>query len=305
MLGESLEFNRDMSTLTSFQTGGPARYFYIVSHTEEIAKLLKAVKECHLDIFFIGGGSNLLVSDEGYDGLIAKIAIKGMRYLGDGIVECGAGEQLMDLVRFCADKSLTGIEFATGIWGTVGGAVYGNAGAYGGDIGSIIESMVVCNSNGEIKTVPAEYGQFSYRDSAFKTTKEIVTKINIRLNDGDKAEINRRIEEIMTSRAEKHPEDGKSAGCFFKNIPDSREKFGKLPAGKLLDEIGAKKMSCGDAKVFAKHANIIVNSGRATSKEIRELADILKRKVKERFGLDLEEEIIQIGKVLISERRYL
>ena len=204
-------------------------------------------------------------------------------------------EELMALVDFATVSGLTGLEFAAGIWGTVGGAVYGNAGAYGGEMKDVISGLRLISPVGEIKSVSPDYCRFGYRDSYLKTTREIIVDVTISLSQGDKADIERKVKEILSLRETKHPTRGKSAGCFFKNILDPNEEFGKLPAGRLLEEAGVKGLSVGGAEVFDKHANMIVNTGKATSKDIRRLADIMKKKVFDKFGIELEEEVIQVG----------
>jgi len=294
--GPGLEFDKPLAPLTTFRTGGPARYFYEAGTIDDLASAVKAAAHLGIEFVTIGGGSNLLVSDDGYDGLIIKAAVRQLELVGRTGIACGAGEDLADLVEFAARQSLTGLEFATGIWGTVGGAIYGNAGAYGGQIGSLVIEITVVDRAGQIKTVDRDYCRFSYRDSHFKTSGEIIVAARIDLAEGDHDEIRTRIDEIAATRNEKFPPDGRCAGCFFKNIPDPKEEHGKLAAGRLLEEVGAKSMSFGGARVYEKHANIIVGGEKATSSDIFRLASALKEKVREKFGIILEEEIIQIGR---------
>jgi UDP-N-acetylmuramate dehydrogenase len=293
--GQNLEISKDLSQYTSFNTGGKARYFIAVHSVEEIVRTVKASNQLSIPFFILGGGSNLLISDSGFDGLVIRIEVTGIELVNPNTISCGAGENLMNLINFATGKSLTGLEFAAGIWGTVGGAIYGNAGAYGGDIGTHITELTLVDSNALVKTVPSSYCRFGYRDSYLKVTHEIIVNAKMALQPGKREGIEQKINEILTLRLGKHPVTRGSAGCFFKNIPDPKEPHGKLPAGRLLDEVGAKGLSVGGAKVFDKHANIIVNTGNATSKDIRQLADILKQKVFERFGVNLEEEVVQIG----------
>jgi len=294
--GPDLEFAKEMAPMTSYHTGGRAKYFIAARSIGEITRSVRAAEKLGIPRFVLGGGTNLLVSDNGYDGLVIKVDIMGIKLEVSDTVRCGAGEQLMALVGFATEHSLSGLEFAAGIWGTVGGAIYGNAGAFGGEIGPLTRELTLVDRNGLVRTVGPDYCRFAYRDSSLKTTHEVVVEALLGLQAGDRNAIGSKVKEILAARDGKHPNDGMSAGCFFKNIPDPKEKFGKLPAGKLLDEIGAKGMAVGGAKVFDKHANIIVNTGTATSKEIRQLADILKEKVKARFGIELQEEVIQLGR---------
>jgi UDP-N-acetylmuramate dehydrogenase len=294
--GDALEFGRPLAPFTSYKTGGPARYFIAVHSPEEVAAVVARAKELSLPYFLIGGGSNLLVSDEGFDGLIVKVDVQGLAVVDEVSIESGAGEDLMALVDFATQNSLTGLEFAAGIWGSVGGAIYGNAGAFGGEIGSVTTSVTLVDAAGQLKVVTPDYCRFGYRDSSLKVTHEIVTMARFQLQKGDYAAIRDRVGEILTLRDTKHPNTGRSAGCFFKNIPDPSQPYGKLPAGKLLEESGAKNLQVGGARVFDRHANIIVNTGTATSHDIRELADRMKQLVLEKFHIELQEEVQQLGK---------
>jgi UDP-N-acetylmuramate dehydrogenase len=295
LLGEKLEFKKALASFTSFNTGGPAKYFISANSEEEIKKAVNSAVQLEIPFFIIGGGSNLLVSDKGFDGLIIKIDIIGIELENESDIICGAGENLMNLIEFCVENSLTGFEFASGIWGSVGGAVCGNAGAYGGEIKDILTSITIIKNDGTIEQVDKDYCQFQYRDSYLKKTGDIVINARFRLKKGNKDVIRKRVDEIIEIRNSKHPVKGKSAGSFFKNIPDDSEPYGKLPAGKLLEEAGAKEMSVGGASVYHKHANMIVNDGSATSKDIRKLADNMKETVFEKFGIMLEEEVVSVG----------
>jgi UDP-N-acetylmuramate dehydrogenase len=294
--GPELEFDKELSRFTTFKTGGPARYFFKVKSAESASNSIKTARQLQIPFFLVGGGSNLLISDLGFEGLILKVDVKGLKLIDSTEILSGAGEDLMSLVDFSADNSLTGLEFASGIFGSVGGAIYGNAGAYGGEIGNIVKEITLVEQDGNIKKVDAKYCEFEYRGSLLKQTKEVVIDTLFELSQGEKTEIKANISEILAIREKKHPVGGNSAGSFFKNIPDPKEKHGKLPAGKLLEEVGCKGLKVGGAQVFEKHANIIVNAGGATSSDIRKLADIMKQRVSEKFGIILEEEVIQVGR---------
>jgi len=292
--GPNLEFGKNLASLTSYRTGGKARYFLSATSADEVARGIQAARRLGIPSYVIGGGSNLLVSDAGYDGLIIKVDVSGMRLADPTTIECGAGEDLMALVDFATQNELAGLEFAAGIWGSVGGAIYGNAGAYGGEIGTILRSAIVVSPEGVVKEVGRDYCRFAYRDSYLKVTHEVVVTASFGLSKGDKIAIESRVKEVLASREQKHPNE-LTAGCFFKNIPDPKEPHGKLPAGRLLEQVGVKELSVGGAKVYEKHANIIVNTGSATSQDIRKLADIMKQRVKDRFGIELQEEVQQLG----------
>ena len=292
--GHNLEFSRAMGPLTSFGTGGSARYFLSVSSIDELSRAVTTAKRLNVPLFILGGGSNLLVSDNGYDGLVIRLEITGLKLVEPMTIEAGAGEQLSTLVDFATERSLTGLEFAAGIWGTVGGAVFGNAGAFGGEIGQVLTEANLVDLAGRTRTVLTDYFNFEYRSSQLKTSGEILATARFKLNEGNCTEIEARVQDILKGRAERHPSE-RTAGSFFKNIPDSTQPHGKMPAGRLLEEAGAGSLSVGGAKVYEKHANIIVADERATSKDIRLLADMMKKKVFDRFGIKLQEEIQQLG----------
>jgi UDP-N-acetylmuramate dehydrogenase len=293
--GKRIKINHSLANYCTFGTGGEARLFAKIKSAEELIELIKFANDAGVEIFMLGGGSNMLISDSGFDGLILRNSIMGIELEGDNIV-CGAGEDLQTLVDFAADNCLSGLEFASGIYGTVGGAVFGNAGAYGSQTGSVLEWAELVDKQGRIRIEQAEYFEFAYRWSKLKITREYITRAKFALKQGKKEAIKDKISEILAQRECKLPNNKMTAGCFFKNIPDPDQPFGKLSAGKLLDEIGAKSLRVGGAKVFDKHANIIINDGTANTTDIRLLADRLKKLVHKKFGLELEEEITPLGK---------
>lgn len=292
--GERVAAGRSLSDLNTFGTGGAARLFLEIRSAEELSEVVKVAAELGVPLFMLGGGSNVLVSDDGYDGFIIRNSIMGLGCDGYRIT-CGAGEKLQSLVDFATENGLTGLEFAAGIWGTVGGAIFGNAGAYGGEIGSVLESALIVNKQGNARTEKAEYFGFSYRSSRLRKTGELLARARFALGEGDKEAIKSRVDEILLMREKKFPISRNSAGCFFRNIPDGSRKYGKLSAGKLLEEVGAKNMSFGGAHVFKNHANVLINDGSAKSEDIKRLADLLKARVKQKFGIELQEEVILLG----------
>lgn len=283
-----------LSAYTTFRTGGEADLFIDVTAVDELAAAIRLARKYKIPYFVIGGGSNLLVGDGGFRGLIIRNSLRRLEVKHRDIV-AGAGENLDRVVDFATEGSLTGLEFAAGIWGTVGGAVFGNAGAFGSQVGAILAYAELIDAQGRARIEENDYFRFAYRHSILKQTHEIVTHACFRLEPGERVEIAQRTAEIRRLRCQKHPVTPCSAGCFFKNIDDAGQPHGKLAAGKLLEEVGAKELSIGGAAVFPGHANIIINTGLATSKDIRRLADILKEKVKDRFNIELKEEVISLG----------
>ncbi len=292
--GDKILVDQPLMKLTTFGTGGNARLLMEVKSAEDLSMIVKVARRLGIPVFMLGGGSNVLIADSGYDGLILKNSIMGMECDGEEI-RCGAGEELQKLVDFAADTGLTGLEFATGIWGTVGGAIFGNAGAYGSETGAVVKSAELVDKQGNIRMVTANYLEFSYRSSKLKKSGEFVTRAVFALKTGKRETIRQKIAEIMAKRSVKFPIEKNSAGCFFKNIPDKNSKFGKLSTGKLLEDAGAKDMHFGGAQVFRNHANIIINDGTARSSDIKKLADLLKSKVENKFGIKLQEEVILLG----------
>jgi UDP-N-acetylmuramate dehydrogenase len=245
--GPNLEFDKNLAPYTSYGTGGPTAYFLSATSAEEIAEVVKTAKKLAIPFVIIGGGTNILVSDSGFKGLVIKVDVKGMASLGSDVIECGAGEQLEDLVNFAAESGLTGLEFAAGIVGSVGGAIYGNAGAY----------FVVVDGDGNIATVPASHGKFAYRDSALKTNGEVVVKAEFQLRPGDKAEIKKKVDDIVTTRHAKLPYDCHSAGCFFKNIQDAGGSGGQSDVGRRRGHFRQaceyyRKYRLGDIKGYSR-----------------------------------------------------
>lgn len=286
----------DLAGFTGYKTGGTAKYFLSALNAGELAKAIKAAKKLQIPYFVIGGGTNILISDDGFDGLVIKVEVAGLEKISATEIKCGAGEKLAEVVAFAADSGLTGLEFAAGIYGSLGGAIYGNAGAYGGDIGSVLKSVTLVKPNGDLITETNKYCGFGYRDSELKRTKDLIVDATLKLAPGEAEKIKAEISRVIAAREEKLPANASSAGCFFKNIPDKTAPHGKRAAGQLLDDAGAKQLSVGDARVSPEHANIIVNMGNASSKEISQLADKMKQIVKDKFGVTLEEEVIRVGK---------
>lgn len=294
--GPNLTCGVDLAPFTSYKTGGLARYFLAASNASELVKAIKGAKKLRIPCFILGGGTNILVSDEGFDGVVIKVDVTGLEKTAPTEIKCGAGESLADVVDFAADNALTGLEFAAGIYGSLGGAIYGNAGAYGGDIGSVLKSLTLVKPDGELITAQRDYCGFGYRDSNLKKTKDLIVDATLELALGKAQNIKAEVSRIIATREEKLPANDNSAGCFFKNIPDKTAPHGKRAAGQLLDEAGAKQLKVKNARVSPEHANIIVNTGLATSKEISQLADKMKQTVKDKFGITLEEEVIRVGK---------
>jgi UDP-N-acetylmuramate dehydrogenase len=304
-LGDGLLVAEPMERHTTFRIGGPADHFYEARTPERLVAALGAGHELGLAVFLVGGGSNLLVSDEGLRGLVIHNACAAVEFDG-ATAHVGCGTDFLEFILACRDRGLAGLEFAAGIPGSLGGALHGNAGCYGRDLGSfVVECTHATLDGGTVETRPAEWYEFGYRDSRLKRDPRVLLSCRLRLAPGDRETIGREIEERLEIRRVKHPawRTEPTAGSYFKNLPpdwqmpNARHSPGtrRVPAGQLLDECGCRGLRVGGAVVYAKHANIIVNAGRATARDVLGLAQIMKTRVRERFGVALEEEVMFLG----------
>jgi UDP-N-acetylmuramate dehydrogenase len=280
---------RDFS---NFRIGGPADYFFEAASAADLKAAMLVAHGHSVPCYVIGGGFNLLFDDEGFRGLIIKNSVKGVGLAPSrpGLTAF-SGTSLDDMVKFATANSLSGFEFLAGIPGTVGGAVYGNAGAFGRSIGEHLEDALLLDKTGKEFRAQREYFAFGYRHSGLKKKHDILLSLQFRLEARDKDEIKLRIEENSAVRAQKHPpKETAYAGSFFKNPvrPDGT----KVAAGYLLEQIGARGLSVGGAEVYPGHCNFLINRENAAARDILALAGELKARVKERFGIELEEEVV-------------
>jgi UDP-N-acetylmuramate dehydrogenase len=292
-VGRSPETGVDLKNFSNFKIGGPADYYFGAATLDELRTVVSIAVNTRFRYYVIGGGFNLLFDDAGFRGLIIRNMCRGLDFEPDSFrLTVLGGTPLSDLTSFCRDRGLGGMEFLAGIPGTVGGAVFGNAGAFGRSIGELLTEASLMDSSGvERRGVPPGELEFGYRDSRLKRTREIVLSAVFRLIPADKAKVASCMDAYLALRAERHPaRDMAYAGSYFKNPlgPDGK----RMAAGKLLEQVGAKQLTVGGAAVYHGHGNFIFNRGDATATDIRELAAILKTKVKDRFGLQLEEEVI-------------
>jgi UDP-N-acetylmuramate dehydrogenase len=280
---------------TTLGIGGPAELLAEIQSLEDFTTIVRAARRAGLPVTILGEGSNLLVGDGGIAGLVVINRCRRIWEAGHKVV-AEAGGKLNDLVDFAIDHGLAGLEKMAGIPGTIGGAVIGNAGAYGQSISSVLTRVTLLGKTGAVfDQEPTELG-FGYRTSRLKTSTDIVLLAEFRLNSGVSAQLRESADGVLAKRAVKLPVGDKSAGSYFKNIEDTTAPYGKLPAGKLLEEAGAKSLRVGPAAVSDKHANVIVNLGGATAADVRKLAEKMKLAVKAKFGIELEEEVRFLGK---------
>lgn len=286
---ERILFHEPMSKYTTFRVGGEAECILIVQKEEELAHLISYLNRIGQEYFILGNGSNLLVGDKGYRGMIVKfgdemeqIQVEGTRM----IVKAGA---LLSKTAVTAKQhSLTGLEFAAGIPGSVGGGIVMNAGAYDGEMKKIVESVRVMDRDGQILTLDNDTMEFGYRTSIIKNRPFIVLEAVLQLAGGDQEKISARMEELSILRKSKQPLEYASAGSTFKR-PEG------YYAGKLIMDAGMRGYRIGGAQVSDKHCGFIVNTGKATAADIKEVIEEVQERVKERFHVTLEPEIVFLG----------
>lgn len=284
------EENASMARYTTFRIGGAVEVLCEPESREEVCGLVSLLKDKNEPYTIIGNGSNLLVSDAGIDGVVIRIArrMNKAEVLGEKI-SAESGILLSELSSVAAKAGLTGLEFASGIPGTLGGAIYMNAGAYGGEIGALIETVTYISEDGAIKTSGREELSFGYRKSSFSENGGILLGCILALSEGNEKEIRKKMQELAKKRAEKQPLSYPSAGSAFKR-PEG------YFAGALIEEAGLKGFRIGGAGISEKHAGFLVNYGGATAKDVRAVIRYVQETVQEKSGVFLEPEIRMIGR---------
>ena len=288
-----IEYLKDepMKNHTSFKIGGACDMYIVINTVNDLKLLLALAKNENIPYMIIGNGSNLLVHDKGLEGLV--IRLKGdftdIKKSDDVRIIAGSGAKLADVCIFARNNELSGLEFAYGIPGSAGGGVYMNAGAYDGEMKNVVESVVYLNSAGNICQYKGDELDFSYRNSVFKRTDDIILFVTYRLIPGRYEDISSKMNDFMDRRRTKQPLEYPSAGSVFKR-PEGNY------AGALIQQCGLKGMSIGGAEVSEKHSGFIINTGNATCDDVLSLVDYVQKTVKEKTGYYLEREIIDIGK---------
>lgn len=298
ILGSELKEHVVLREFSAMKVGGVADYFYIAKNIDKLVQAVLAAKKLNINYAVLGGGSNVLISDFGFGGLVivnksSNIAV--LKETGQIIVDSGVS--LSRLIIEAVNNNLSGLEQLYGIYGTVGGAIYGNAGAFGAEICQLIKNITVLSSSGKIVRYPSEYLEAGYRITKFKKLRQggrdvpIILSAKFQLSHNKKEDILKKLSFYQKSRLEKQPYGEKSLGSIFKNPGQDKEKS----AGYILDAIGAKKIKIGDAIVSKKHANFIINKGMAKASDIKMLIDQLKKAVLEQKNILLKEEIEYLG----------
>ncbi len=292
-LGERARRDEPLAPYTAMRVGGPADLLVVCRTTEEVVEAVGRARTAGVPWRVLGGGCNVLVSDAGVRGLVVIHRADRTRIEADGAVWAEAGAPMAALARETAARGLAGLEWAAGLPGTVGGAVVGNAGAFGGDIASVLRSVTLLEPDGEVTERPAGWMEFSYRESRIKRTphpeRPVVLAATFALAPGDPAALAARIEEILAWRRTRHP-SGATMGSTFKNPPGNH-------AGRLIEAAGLKGYRIGGAMVSELHANFLINTGSATAADVRALIRHIQAEVEQQFGVRLEPEVEFVGEM--------
>jgi len=295
---------------TNFRVGGPARWMVEVERVEELQAVLAIAKQAQIPYVILGGGSNLLVSDKGFDGMMIRLLLREYKIEGNR-VWTQAGLPTVAVARAAGDAGLTGLEWAVTLPGTIGGAVRGNAGCFGGEMKDVLVSATVLRE-GRIVTIRNQDFAFGYRDSMLKHGKDILLDVTFELIPGDREVIQEKMQMCLQKRRESQPTSGGSAGCLFKNYQiKSDEELARLQetldlqptmmekrliaTGWLIDQMGLKGLRIGDAQISEQHGNFLLNMGSATADQIMQLISFIKTKARDLYGIQLEEEVQLIG----------
>lgn len=299
-----------LAPFTTFKIGGPAEYFVEAATVAQFVEALDFAKEKGWPVFVLAGGSNLLIADRGIRGLVIRLANRSLRVHGETIT-ADAGAVLLDVVQAASAAGLAGLERLAGIPGTFGGAIRGNAGAFGMEIGAAVSRVKAYDRKaGSLREFSRADCAFGYRTSRFKLEPELlILSAELRLAPGERAELERINHETIERREAKHPQGALCAGSFFMNpiVQDERllaefehdtgtpSKDGKLPAGWLIDHAGLRGKQIGGAQVSPKHPNYFINTGNATAEDIIMLASVVKQRVRTELGVELKEEVQMVG----------
>ncbi len=286
---DNVRINEPMKNHTTFKIGGPAQYYVTPESVNQIQEVVSLCRNMNIPLHVIGNGSNILVGDDGVDGVVLALFNTFSDYeIKDNVITAQAGMSLIKLAVIALREGLTGLEFASGIPGSVGGAVYMNAGAYDGQMKDVVTSVTVLDEAGNIRILGRDELDMGYRTSAVAKNNMIVLQVVIELKSGDKEQIKARMNQLSELRKQKQPLEYPSAGSTFKR-PEG------YFAGKLIADAGLKGYSIGGAAVSEKHAGFVVNMGGATAKDVVELTDYIKKRIMEQFGVTLELEVKRIG----------
>ena len=281
---DNVKLNESLKDHTTYKVGGTCKYFITPKDVKELIDLVKYLREKNIKYMILGNGSNTIFSSKEYDGVIINLTNLNSMKIDGNRIDVEAGYQLIKLSMDALNNELSGLEFAAGIPGNVGGAVFMNAGAYKSDMSNLIKTVTFLDENIELQTLKNEELEFSYRKSIFQKRNCIILSTVLELTPGNKDEIKELMDKRKERRIESQPLDYPSAGSVFRN--PSEDIF----AGKLIEDLGLKGYKIGGAMISEKHANFIINVGDATGEDIKSLIDFVKTKVKEKYDIDLHVE---------------
>ena len=284
---EKIKYNVPMKEYTSFKIGGLSECLIKIDNVEDLKEILKLAEKNKIPLTIIGNGSNILVADEGIKGIVLKIEIKKLEIQEEEkkvYITIGSGNKLGELTQKLSNREIAGFEFASGIPGTIGGAIRMNAGAHNSEMKDIIKTITYIDRQGQIHKINNGEAKFEYRSSIFAKEKYIILEAEIQLEKGKKEEIQNKIKEYMEYRKEKQPIEYPSAGSTFKRGTD-------FITAKLIDECGLKGHTIGGAQISEKHAGFIINKGKATAEDVIKLIEYTKEQVYKKFGKVIEPEI--------------
>lgn len=288
MFSLPIEENVSLARFTTFKIGGPAKYFFTVKNEEDLNKIISEAKQQHIEYFILGNGSDILVSDQGYDGLVIKMELNDIKQEAENIV-CGSGVKIASLLSFSKEQELTGLEFLSGIPATVGGATWANAGSRDQNISQFIDNVKILTENAELKSLSKAECNFIYRDSVFKHNENAILEVIFKLTKADKQSIEAKMKEHIDKKLATQDLESPSVGSIFKN------PSGEQRAWELIEEVGMRGYKLGGAQVSEKHANFIINTGAATASDVIMLISMIKQKVRDNLGVQLMEEIEYVG----------
>lgn len=308
IFNDRLKLDEPLGKHLNFRIGGPATYFCEVRTVEELRAALEVIGET--PYFILGGGSNTLASDAGFDGVVLKLAMREVKIEGN-IVAADAGAISAAVARQTANAGLAGFTWAISLPGTIGGAARGNAGCFGGEIKDSLLKVDVLRG-GEIIELSAADLQYAYRESAVKHNNDIILRVYLKLEPGDAEELKADLTKKVTARKESQPLHAGSAGCVFKNyevknleeleelknklnIPESMAINMRIGAGWLVDQMDLKGKQIGDAQISEEHGNFIINHGKATASDVLQLISLIKTEARNRYGIQLHEEVQYLG----------
>lgn len=286
---DSVLIDEPMSKHTTFQIGGPADCFVIPSTVEEAIVVIKIVKEYDVPLTMLGNGSNLLVMDKGIRGIVVNLNERFAKITRDGnFIKAQCGALMVDVSKFAGEASLTGLEFAVGIPGSIGGCIFMNAGAYDGEIKNVVHRVSAIDKEGNLVYYTNEEAQFSYRHSIFQDNDNLILEVELELQEGNQDEILAKMADLTNRRETKQPLEYPSAGSTFKRPPG-------YFAGTLIDQTGLKGLTVGGAQVSKKHAGFVVNIGGATAQDVLDLIKEVQDRVYKAHGVKLYPEVKMIG----------